>query len=293
MFQSYDLGRVFGVQLRVHGSVFLLLVVLVGMALLGQGVGAAVDTAALLVMVLGSVTLHELGHIAVARLFGNHTDGITLYPIGGVAQLTRPSRTATEEVLVALAGPAVNVVLAAFAALVLVTVGPVLGGVAGVASTFLWVNVVLALFNLVPAYPMDGGRVLRGLLWSFVGNFKATWWAARAGQGFAALFAVVGLMANPMLVLIAAFVFFQASAELARLRAMRQAGWPVDEAPRAPAGAINQPRPWTAAPRWPGDPVGPLGLRAVAVHTVHTPWGSYQEVELSDGRRVRRPTPSW
>lgn len=87
MFQSYDLGRVFGVQLRVHGSVFLMLALLVGASLLSAGLGAAVGTAALLVTLLGSVTLHELGHIGVARLFGNRTDGITLYPIGGVAQL--------------------------------------------------------------------------------------------------------------------------------------------------------------------------------------------------------------
>ncbi|MBX3467955.1 MAG: peptidase M50 [Planctomycetes bacterium] len=294
MFQSYDFGRLFGVQVRVHGSVFLLLAVLVGVALLGQGAAAAVDTAALLVMVLGSVTLHELGHIGVARLFGNHTDGITLYPIGGVAQLTRPSRTAVEEVLVAAAGPAVNVVLAAFAALGLLLLGPALGALEGVLTTFLWVNVVLGLFNLTPAYPMDGGRILRGFLWSFVGNFKATWWAARAGQGFAAAFAALGLVANPMLVLIAAFVFFQASAELTRLRALRDAGYPVDAAPRPEVAAgKNQPRPWSAPPRWPGDPTGPFDLRAVAVHTVHTPWGSYQEVELSDGRRMRRPAPSW
>lgn len=284
MFQSYDLGRVFGVQLRVHGSVFLMLALLVGASLLSAGLGAAVGTAALLVTLLGSVTLHELGHIGVARLFGNRTDGITLYPIGGVAQLARGSRSATEEVLVALAGPAVNVALAAAAALPLFTLGPVLGGLAEPLVTFLYVNVGLAVFNLAPAYPMDGGRVLRGLLWSRVGNFKATWWAARAGQGFAVLFGVLGLVANPMLVLIAAFVYFQASAELARLRAARAAGWvPVeDDEPPArvahPTG-VNQPRRWTTSEAWP--------LHAVAVHTVHTPFGSYREVELSDGRRVR------
>lgn len=177
-----------------------------------------------------------------------------------------------------------NVALAAAAALPLFTLGPVLGGLAEPLVTFLYVNVGLALFNLTPAYPMDGGRVLRGLLWSRVGNFKATWWAARAGQGFAVLFGVLGLVANPMLVLIAAFVYFQASAELARLRAARAAGWvPVeDDEPPArvahPTG-VNQPRRWTTSEAWP--------LHAVAVHTVHTPFGSYREVELSDGRRVR------
>lgn len=281
MFKTHDLGRVFGVQLRVHGSVFLLLALLTGMALLSSGLGAALGTAALMVMVLGSVTLHELGHIGVAHLFGNRTAGITLYPIGGVAQLARGSRTASEEVLVALAGPAVNVALAAAAALPLFTLGPLLGPLAEPLATFLYVNVVLALFNLTPAYPMDGGRVLRGLLWPRIGDFKATWWAARAGQGFAALFAVVGLAANPMLVLIAAFVYFQASAELARLRAGLAAGWVQEDAGRALAAptGVNQPRRWTTSEAWPP--------RAVAVHTVQTPFGTYREVELSDGRRVR------
>src|SRR5687767_12569998 len=104
MFTTHVLGRLFGVTLRVHGSVLLLVAVMAGRSLLGQGLGAAVGAVVLLVMVLGSVTLHELGHIGVARLFGNHTDGITLDPFGGVAQLGRESRSASEEVLVALGG---------------------------------------------------------------------------------------------------------------------------------------------------------------------------------------------
>lgn len=284
MFKSHELGRVFGVQVRVHGTVLLMLALFAGMALLGEGLGAALSTLALLVMVLGSVTLHELGHIGVARLFGNRTHGITLYPIGGVAQLARGSLTPLEEVLVALAGPAVNVVLAGAAALPLFVLGPLLGPLADLLITFLYVNVVLAVFNLVPAYPMDGGRVLRGLLWRRVGNFKATWWAARAGQGFAFLFGALGLVWNPMLVLIAVFVYFQASAELTRLRMARAAGVvPIEDdeppVPSAHAGGVNQPRRWTTTSGWP--------LHAVAVHTVHTPYGSYREVELADGRRIR------
>lgn len=287
MFKSHDFGRVFGVQLHVHGSVFLLLAVLAGLTLIGQGLAAALGTALLLVAVLGSVTLHELGHIFMARLFGNQTHGITLYPFGGVAQLARESRGPTEETLVALAGPAVNVALAAVTALPLFALGPLLGPLAAPLSTFFWVNVGLALFNLVPAYPMDGGRVLRGLLWSRVGNFKATWWAARAGQVFAALFAVWGLVSNPMLLVIAAFVFFQASGELDRLRAQQGAGL-VDDRVVAPSsyGPINQPRPWASSAGVTGDPFA--GLRRASVHTIHTPFGTFQEVHLADGRRIRR-----
>lgn len=285
MFQTHDFGRVFGVKLQVHGSVFLLLAVMVGLALIGQGVAAALGTALLLAAVLGSVTLHELGHIAMARLFGNQTHGITLYPFGGVAQLARESRGPAEETLVALAGPAVNVGLAAATALPLFALGPLLGPLAAPLSTFFWVNVSLALFNLVPAYPMDGGRVVRGLLWSRAGRFKATWWAARAGQVFAALFAVWGLVSNPMLLMIAAFVFFQASAELSRLRAQGP-GW--DDRVVAPSSVgvgLNQPRPW-AQPRVAGDPFD--ALRRAAVRTVHTPFGTFQEYHLADGRLVRR-----
>jgi Zn-dependent protease len=289
VFKTYELGRVLGVDLRVHGSVLALVALLAGLTLLGQGVAAAAATLVLVATLVVSVTLHELGHIFMARLFGNQTSGITLYPFGGVASLLRPSRSGTEETLVALAGPAVNVAIASVTALPLFALGPLLGPLAPVLQELLWVNVGLALFNLVPAYPMDGGRVLRGLLWSWVGDARATWLAARAGQGFAAVFAVLGLVSNPMLLVIAAFVFLHASAELRRLRALGVQGAFAPRPERFDRAAApffadadeaqgeygaNRPRAWsTAAP--------------TRVVTVHTPWGSYREVVLSDGRRVR------
>lgn len=216
--KTFKLGRPLGVELRLHWSLLALLLVVLPLSLLSGGLGGLVGAGTVIATLIASVTLHELGHIVAARQFGNETSGITLYPIGGIATLARSSRTPTEEMVVALAGPAVNVLLAGVAGIALSLLGPF-----ALASTVLSVNGALALFNLIPAYPMDGGRVLRGALWKRLGQLDATWWAARAGQGFALLFGVAGLFGNPLLLVIAAFVFLQASAELARVRLIRLA----------------------------------------------------------------------
>jgi Zn-dependent protease len=236
MFGVYPVGRPFGVEVRLHGSMLLIAGLVLVVSLLASGVAGALASLLTLAAVFGCVTLHELGHIGAARLFGNRTDGVTLYPFGGVAALERPARGAAEEVIVAAAGPAVNVVLAGLAALPVVLLGPVEPFL-----TLLQVNIGLALFNLIPAFPMDGGRILRGLLWRPYGEHRATWWAARAGQAFAALFGAAGLLFSPMLMVIAVVVFLQASAELARLRAVEAAGGPFEARPVV----AGQPRRWT------------------------------------------------
>ena len=273
MFRTFNLGRLFGVEIRVHSTLLLLTLAVGFMSLLSGGVATAVGAVVTLGFLFSSVTLHELGHIGAARAFGIGTTGVTLYPFGGVARLSRESRTATEEVVVALAGPAVNVALAALAAIPMAFLGPV-----SLLSQFMWVNIVLAIFNLVPAYPMDGGRVLRGLLWKRLGLHDATRWAAKAGQAFAVLFGLVGLVYSPMLMVIAVFVFMQASAELARLKLQRFYGPPTQSAPQekqAPGGPIHPEvftqdgrplRPWgpTQGPR-------PRAPRQV-VFTFGDPW---------------------
>jgi Zn-dependent protease len=216
MFKTWPIGRVFGVDLKVHGTLFALLAVVALFSLFSGGIGGLLSTALIVVALVLSVTLHEFGHIAAASFFGNTTRGVTLTPIGGVAQLEHEAETATEEIVVALAGPAVSFLLAALAALPLILLGP-----STVALVFLQVNLMLGVFNLLPAYPMDGGRVLRGVLWSWQGYFKATWNAARAGQAFALLLALAGLVWSGTLVFVALFVGLQATLELARLRALR------------------------------------------------------------------------
>lgn len=216
MFKTWPIGRVFGVDLKVHGTLVALLAVAAIYSLFSSGIGGLLNTALIVGALILSVTLHEFGHIAAASFFGNSTRGITLTPIGGVAQLEHEAEGAGEEIVVALAGPAVSFALAALAALPLLVFGP-----STVAMVFLQVNLMLGVFNLLPAYPMDGGRVLRGVLWIWQGYFKATWNAARAGQIFAVMLAVAGLWLSGTLVIVALFVGFQATLELARLRALR------------------------------------------------------------------------
>jgi Zn-dependent protease len=176
------------------------------------------------VVLIGSVfaivVLHELGHALVARRFGISTRDITLYPIGGIARLERFPERPAQELLVAIAGPLVNVVLAfaIYAGLVLSGVDPV-GSPFSIGNSFavqlMWINVSLALFNLLPAFPMDGGRVLRAVLSFRIERARATAIAAWIGRGFAVLLALVGLASSTMLVVIAAFIWISAGHEAA------------------------------------------------------------------------------
>jgi len=217
---SFSVGRLFGTDMRVHVTFFLLLAWL-GFASWQQGgMSAAVEGVAFIITIFACVVAHEYGHALMARRYGIRTIDITLLPIGGLARLERMPTDPRQEIAVALAGPAVNVVIAA--ALILI-----LGSrfdlsamseiensnfdfVARVAS----VNVFIALFNLIPAFPMDGGRVLRAVLALRLPRATATRYAALAGQAFAFFFGFLGLTGgNPLLVFIAIFVYLAASAE--------------------------------------------------------------------------------
>ncbi|MCP4194123.1 MAG: hypothetical protein GY768_26230 [Planctomycetaceae bacterium] len=180
-------------------------------------------------MLFGCVVLHELGHALAARSFGIATRGITLLPIGGVAHLERIPRNPWQELVIALAGPAVNVgiaaVLFAFLSLgggVQQAVSSLGAGSGALLPRLLVVNLALVVFNLIPAFPMDGGRVLRSMLALITDYPSATRWAVRTGQFVACLLAVLGVGYNPMLLLIAAFVVFAAEAELRHVLAEDQ-----------------------------------------------------------------------
>src|SRR5512135_1592345 len=167
------------------------------------------------------VVLHEYGHALAAREYGIATRDITLLPIGGLARLERMPDKPSQELVVALAGPLVNVVIAGslFVGLMLAGNWQPLSSLTttsgNLVERLLVVNVFLVLFNLLPAFPMDGGRVLRSLLAMRLEYARATRIAARIGQGMAALFGFAGLFGNPMLLLIALFVWIGADQEAA------------------------------------------------------------------------------
>ena len=225
---SWRIGRLAGIDVYVHATFLLLLAWVAMSAYQSERSGGAVLRAiAFILAVFAIVVLHELGHALTARRFGIATRDITLLPIGGVARLERMPREPRQELLVALAGPAVNVALAAVLYLVLRATpgGPVTGDTMmlddallqrSTVARLLTVNVWLALFNLIPAFPMDGGRVLRALLAMRSGNYaRATETAARVGRFFALVFGLVGIfvVSNPFLVFIALFVWLGAAGE--------------------------------------------------------------------------------
>jgi Zn-dependent protease/predicted transcriptional regulator len=225
---SWRLGRIAGIDLYVHFTFLLLLAwVALGHYLAHSDPTEALGGVLFILALFGIVILHELGHALVARRYGIATRDITLLPIGGVARLERMPDDPKQEMVVALAGPAVNVVLAAviFAVLALGQGWTTIEEVLQVGGNFLeqlfWVNVSLAVFNLVPAFPMDGGRVLRALLAMRLDYVRATQIAASVGQGIALLFGFLGLLFNPFLVFIALFVWLGAAQEasLAQMRA--------------------------------------------------------------------------
>jgi Zn-dependent protease/CBS domain-containing protein len=235
---SWRLGRLFGIEVRVHAT-FLILLGWVAMShfMAGHGLSMAASGVAYILSVFAIIVLHELGHALTARRFGIATRDITLLPIGGVARLERMPTKPSQELLVAIAGPAVNVALAFLLFAALVAMGTIedatqLTFVGGpFLAKLMWTNIGLAAFNVIPAFPMDGGRVLRAILAMRTSYVRATDIAAMVGQGVALVFGLVGLFYNPFLVFIALFVWIgaQAEAQLAHVHASL-AGVPVSRA---------------------------------------------------------------
>jgi Zn-dependent protease/CBS domain-containing protein len=212
--------------IRLHVT-FLLFLLWIGIAHYTEGgPEAALEGVLFIALLFLCVLLHEFGHILAARRYGVQTPDIVLLPIGGVARLERIPEEPAQELVVALAGPAVNLVIAALLFLALGGLpddsfelqNPGVGLLARLASA----NLFLVLFNLLPAFPMDGGRVLRAFLAHRLGYARGTQVAASIGQGLAFAFGLLGLIGgNPMLVFIALFVYLAASSE-AHAAQMRQ-----------------------------------------------------------------------
>jgi Zn-dependent protease len=227
MLRSWKLGTAFGIDIYVHWS-FLLLPLYVVFSNLGHGSPVLIPYVLTLLMALfGCVVLHELGHALMARRYGIPTRDITLYPIGGVARLERMSERPWEEFWIALAGPAVNVVIAA----ALLGLTFIYGGslylleglrafpTGDIVVDLACMNIALVLFNLLPAFPSDGGRVLRALLAVPLGRLRATEIAAAVGVGMAGLIGLWGLSQdNFMTLFVAGFLVLAGQQELAAVR---------------------------------------------------------------------------
>jgi Zn-dependent protease len=224
---SFRIGRIAGTDIKVHITFLLLLGFFAVEGYREGGTAGALGTTLFTLALFGCVILHEFGHITMARRFGVRTPDVIVLPIGGVARLERLPEEPRQELLIALAGPAVTVAIAAVLYLLITaTTGatPPLRPFqveenAPFVNQLMDVNVGLLLFNLIPAFPMDGGRVLRAILASRLGLSRATRIAARIGQGLAVGFGIAGLYLSPILILIALFVFAGAGTEAAAVEA--------------------------------------------------------------------------
>jgi Zn-dependent protease len=214
---SWKIGEFAGIGVYMHTTFLLLLgwVAFTGW-LQARTLMGALGSVAFILALFFVVVLHEYGHALTARKFGIKTRDITLLPIGGVARLERMPDDPKQELWVALAGPAVNVVIAA-ALFVWLQVTGGLGQATLIGGSFIerlmLVNVVLVVFNMIPAFPMDGGRVVRALLAMRLEYTRATQIAASLGQGIAFLLGFIGLFTNPLLVFTALFVWMGAAQE--------------------------------------------------------------------------------
>lgn len=234
---SLNIGKVAGTVVRLHITFVLFLAWIFVSNYASSGAAIAWNSLLFVVLLFLCVLLHEFGHIFTARAFGVPTPYVTLLPIGGVAQLERIPEEPWEEFLIAIAGPAVNVVIAG-ALIVLAHADPRASAAMGIddmqipmVDRLAALNLFLALFNLIPAFPMDGGRVLRAALASRIGFVPATERAALIGQFTAFVLGFIGLFHNPILVFVAVFVYLAAASEAhsVALRAVSR-GVPVSQA---------------------------------------------------------------
>jgi Zn-dependent protease len=216
---SINAGRLFGIKFRIHATFFLLLLY-VFLSDIKEGFGQAGLSVLFVCAIFACVVIHELSHSLVARRFGREPKSITLLPIGGVATIDMMPTKPSQEIAISIVGPATNIVIAIVLALVggssmaavLHTSNPTTSQI--FITNLIVANIVLAVFNLIPALPMDGGRVLRSILAMKFDYLRATLWAVAVGKLIAALFIIYGFISQDFwLALIGFFIYAGANSE--------------------------------------------------------------------------------
>lgn len=211
---SLKIFSVFGIPVELHISFLVLMLLIYIVAFFNFYPSINLLTAVLITLVFVTVVLHELSHSYVAKRYGIKIQRIVLLPIGGVSEMEEIPKDPAQELRIALAGPVANLIIAVISFFILIIFRNSLSTVLiGALYYFIVVNLLLGLFNLLPAFPMDGGRILRAYLAERMSFIKATKLAANIGKQFAIIMAVVGVFFNFLLILIAIFVYFGAEGE--------------------------------------------------------------------------------
>lgn len=216
---SYSAGKIFGINFKIHITFLILLLFIFFVGLHQEGLEKAVVAVLFILAVFASVLIHEIGHSLISRRFGKEAKSITLLPIGGVATIEEMPEKPIQEIGVAIIGPFINLAIAGILFLFM-------GHWSGISIPHLYpdsaqdffagligINIILAVFNLIPAFPMDGGRVLRGFLAMWLDYPRATSVAVYIGQGIALLFIFFGIFFNWWLAIIGVFLYIGAGSE--------------------------------------------------------------------------------
>ncbi len=211
---SFKIFSVFGIPVELHITFLILMILIYIVAFFKIIPSINLLTAVLITLVFATVVIHELSHSYLAKRYGIKIERIVLLPIGGLSEMEEIPKDPAQELRIALAGPVSNLIIALISYIVLIIFGSFLSIVlSGALYYFIIVNLLLGLFNLLPAFPMDGGRILRAFLAERMSFIKATKLAASIGKQFAIIMAIIGVFFNFLLILIAIFVYIGADAE--------------------------------------------------------------------------------